>query len=91
MKPREDDLKKPDEPVLAKTMIFKDYRDRGKFDRPADDKLPQERYLRLIADGMRKYKIDPEYIEDQIMGVDFEPTVKPENYKTVPAIQGPTI
>lgn len=82
-------MKKPDEAVLAKTMIFKDYRDRGKFDRPADDKLPQERYLRLIANGMRKYKIDPEYIEDQIMGVDFEPTVKPENYKTVPLISDP--
>ena len=49
-----------------------------------DNKLPQERYLRVIASGMVAYGVDQEYINDEIMGVAFIPSRKPEQYLRFP-------
>ena len=48
------------------------------------DKLPQERYLRVIASGMQSYGVDDGYIEDQIMGVSYIPSRKPADYLRFP-------
>ena len=48
------------------------------------DKLPQERYLRVIASGMRSYGVDDSYIEDEIMGVSYIPSRKPGDYLRFP-------
>jgi hypothetical protein len=73
-------LKTPDDPVVAYTFIMKDF-DGEKLDEPIE-KLPQERYLKLIAAGMRNHNIDPDYIEDQIMSVPYLPKTKPEDFRT---------
>lgn len=44
----------------------------------------QERYLKLIAQGLRRYKVDEEYIEYQIMSVPFVPSRKPGDYLKFP-------
>ena len=79
--------KTPDDPIMAYTFIMIDYSKRHKG--PIVETLPTERYINLIADGMRAYKIDPDYIQDQIMSIPFKPYVKPENYKTYPYISNP--
>mmetsp|Transcript_28267 Transcript_28267/g.32507 ORF Transcript_28267/g.32507 Transcript_28267/m.32507 type:complete len:191 (+) Transcript_28267:631-1203(+) len=35
--------------------------------------MPQERYLKLMTDGLRQYDIDEEYINDEIMVVAYVP------------------
>lgn len=45
-----------------------------------DSKLPQERYLRVIASGMTAYGVDQDYINDEILGAAFIPSRKPEHY-----------
>lgn len=41
---------------------------------PAEtDELPQERYVRIIGEGLRYHGIDEEYIDYQIMNANYEP------------------
>ena len=40
--------------------------------------LPEEWYLQLIAQGMEHYGIDHDYIQDQILGVEYLPTTTQE-------------
>ncbi|CAB9525206.1 expressed unknown protein [Seminavis robusta] len=51
------------------------------------DRLPQERYLRVIAAGMKSYGVDEGYIEEEIMGVPYIPSRKPHEYLTFPPAQ----
>ena len=53
------------------------------------EKLPQEHYLRLIAAGMKQYGLDEDYIQDQILGVPFVPSRKPDNYLQFPVLEIP--
>lgn len=46
--------------------------------------LAQERYLRLIADGLRKYQIEEEYIANEIMSVPFVPNRQFEDWERIP-------
>ena len=48
------------------------------------ERLPQERYLKLIAQGMRKYKVDEDYVTDQIEACPFIPNRKPDDYFSFP-------
>ena len=48
------------------------------------EKLPQERYVRVIATGMRKYGVEDEYIDYSILNVPYIPNRKPEEYLTFP-------
>jgi len=80
-------LKTPDCPVQAFTFVYDAPLEQGALaNADADtipiEKLPQERYLKLIADGLRQLHIDPEYIDDQIMSVPYTPKTKPENFCT---------
>merc|ERR1712161_169626 len=38
--------------------------------------MPQERYLKLMTDGLRQYEIDEDYINDEIMVVAYVPKEK---------------
>ncbi|CAB9513595.1 expressed unknown protein [Seminavis robusta] len=69
-------------PIKAYAFVMDEF-DKDKLDRPIE-KLPQERYLRLIAAGMYKYNGDEDYIESEIMGVPFSPSRKPHEYLTFP-------
>lgn len=50
----------------------------------SDEKVgkPQERYLKVIAEGMRSCGVDESYITNSILGVDCYPSRKPSNYLT---------
>jgi len=81
-------VKTPDDPIMAYTFVMTNYNPNN-HEGPIVETLPTERYIKLIAAGMRAYKIDPDYIQDQIMSIPFIPNVKPENYKTYPYISNP--
>ena len=48
------------------------------------DKLPQERFLRIIATGMRHHGIDEDYIENEVMNCPYIPMRKPSEYLRFP-------
>ncbi|CAB9519645.1 expressed unknown protein [Seminavis robusta] len=73
--------------IRAKVFVMTEV-DEAKLDEPLE-RLPQERYLRLIATGMAKYNCDQDYINDQIMGVSFDPSRTPDNYSKFPVLQLP--
>lgn len=68
--------------LKAVVFVLKDFDDE-KLEAPIET-LPQERYLRLIAQGMRKYNIDDDYIADQIMSVPYIPSRKPSEFLSFP-------
>ena len=49
--------------------------------------LPQSRYLELITQAMRKYGVDNDYIEDNILAVPYIPKRTPEEYHRIPVIE----
>ena len=51
------------------------------------EKLPQDRYLNLIALGMRQYHVDNDYIEDNIMAVPFVPKRLPKDFERLPCLK----
>lgn len=71
-----------DESVCAYIMVMKDYSQL----KPAhqNKQLPNERYLKLMASGLRANGIDEDYIEDQLLNIPYEPSCKPENYQRIP-------
>jgi len=48
------------------------------------EKLPQERCIRVIAAGMRKYGVDDEYVDYSILNVPYIPSRKPDEFLTFP-------
>lgn len=48
------------------------------------ERLPQERYLKLIARGMKQYGVDEDYVTDHIEACPFIPTRKQEDYVKFP-------
>ena len=44
---------------------------------------PQERYLKIIAEGLKHHGVKPEYVEN-LFKVEFRPSRKPENYLSFP-------
>lgn len=69
-------------PIPANAFVMHKDKDEN-FALPTD-KLPQERYLRVIAWGMREYGLDDDYINDQIMGVPYIPNRNPDQYLQFP-------
>ena len=47
----------------------------------AEQHAPEERYLKVIAMGMREAGVEEAYISKEILGIKFIPSTKPENYK----------
>ncbi len=73
-----------EEPVTAYMFLMKGH-DYSSSNTKDDLKYrPQERYLNLMASGMREYSFDEDYIDDNIMSVPYVPKTKPEAYKTFP-------
>ena len=70
-------------PILAYVFVLADY-DPEALERPIEKK-PQERYLRLIAQGMKKYGVDPTYIQDEIMSCPYVPHPPREEWQRFPA------
>jgi len=52
---------------------------------------PQERYLKLVTDGLRAHEIDEAYIRDEILAVNYIPNerdkVVDQNYRTFPSVK----
>lgn len=44
--------------------------------------LPQERYLKIIAEGMRHHGVDETYIQTTILQADHIPARRPEDYRS---------
>lgn len=76
----------PDKEVMAYTFVMKDF-DEEKLE--GCEKLPQERYLKLIASGLRSHNVDHDYIEDHIMSVPYVPKAKPDDFKRFPLSRQP--
>jgi hypothetical protein len=66
------------EPIRCYALIMHDF-DEDLLDGPIE-KIPQERYLKLIAQGMREYNVDDDFVLDHIMAVPFSPTRKPQDW-----------
>jgi len=56
-------------PVRCHVFVQSDY-EVSLLEKPLEKK-PQERYLRLIAQGMQKVNADPNYVENEIMGCPY--------------------
>lgn len=78
----------PDHPVACYLFEIPIPEDVSKLDKPIE-RLPQERYLKLIAQGLRQHGVDDEYVDHQIMAVPFIPNRKPQDYYRFPAQQTP--
>jgi hypothetical protein len=79
---------KPDHPVACYLFEIPIPEDVSKLDKPIE-RLPQERYLKLIAQGLRQHGVDDEYVDHQIMAVPFIPNRKPQDYYTFPQQRTP--
>jgi hypothetical protein len=47
--------------------------------------MPQERYLKIISQGMEYHGIDPDYIQQKILGVESIRARKPEEFISLPS------
>ena len=70
------------EPLQAQVFVMA--LDKLENDELPKEKLPQERYVRVIATGMRRYGVEDEYIDYSILNVPYIPNRKPEEYLTFP-------
>jgi len=59
-----------EEPVLAHVHVM------SKEQQPETDELPQERYVRIIGEGLKYHGVEEEYIDYQIMNVHYTPSPK---------------
>ena len=59
-------------------------RDSDKISAP---QKPQERYLKIIANGMMHHGVDPEYVQRNIKSVAYIPTRQPHDYLYFPLIE----
>lgn len=75
-----------DDPIQARVFVMSlDEDDNAKL---PTERLPQERYVRIIAEGMRFHGLDDEYIDYQIMNVPYIPNRKPAEYLRFPVNKG---
>ena len=72
------------QPIEANVFVM-DQNEEGNRQIPLD-RLPQERYVRIIASGMRHHGVDEEYIQYQILNVNYLPDRKPEDYLQFPPL-----
>lgn len=70
-----------DTPIRARAFIVPQDDEK---DSVSDDRVPQERYLRVTASGMKAYGVDEDYINDEIMGTAYIPSRGPEDYLRFP-------
>ena len=72
----------PDTPIRAHVFVMegKDVAKDATMEQPAE-----ERYLKLIADGLRFHGVDDEYIDYTIMSNEYIPSRKPGDYYKFPS------
>mmetsp|Transcript_1873 Transcript_1873/g.5453 ORF Transcript_1873/g.5453 Transcript_1873/m.5453 type:complete len:367 (+) Transcript_1873:11-1111(+) len=72
----------PDTPIRAYVFVMegKDIDKDAPMEQPAE-----ERYLRLIADGLKLHGVDEDYIEFTIMSNEYVPSRKPGDYHKFPS------
>lgn len=75
-------------PVRAYAFVMNDFEEKTAAADSLTEKLPHERYLKLIAAGMSKYSVEEDYVNDEILGVPFTPDRKPHEYLTFPRWPG---
>jgi hypothetical protein len=83
----DEDEDEKEEPVSQLAYIIKfpeDVQDTLLCDDPAAERLPQECYLKVVAEGMQQNGISYEYIEDEILNVPFIPDRSSEDYCKFP-------
>ena len=68
--------------ILSYVFVMIDFEE-SILDKPVEKK-PQERYLRLISEGMRTYGVNETYIQDEIMSCPYIPKRAPENWYSFP-------
>ena len=44
--------------------------------------IPTERYLKVIVAGMKEYGVQDDYIQKQLLNIEFVPSTKPEAYRS---------
>jgi hypothetical protein len=71
-----------DDPIKSNVFIMK--QDEAENQKLPLDRLPQERYIRIIASGMKHHGVDEEYIDSLFMSVPYIPNRKPEEYLQFP-------
>ena len=65
------------EPILANVFFFA-----GKV--PDCEGIPQERYLKIIAEGMRHHNVCSDYVQNHILSAKCTPVRKPVDYISFP-------
>lgn len=76
----------PDTPVRAQFVEFSEHVEDVVLDSPLEH-LPQDRYLNLIAIGLRKYKVDDEFVDFQIMAVPYTAKRHAHEFERVPLLR----
>lgn len=76
----------PDTPIKAQFVEFSEHVEDLVLDSPLEH-LPQDRYLNLIAMGLRKYKVDDEFVDFQIMAVPYTAKRHAHEFERVPLIR----
>lgn len=71
-----------DDPIKANAFIMN--QDEAENQKLPLDRLPQERYIRIIVLGMKHHGVDEEYIDSIFMHVPYIPNRKPEEYLQFP-------
>lgn len=70
------------QPIKANVFVM--HQDEDENNELPMDKLPQERYLRVIASGMKSYGVNDDYIAEEIMDTPYIPNRNPMDYMRFP-------
>eukprot|EP00545_Synedropsis_sp_CCMP1620_P014188 CAMPEP_0119023266 /NCGR_PEP_ID=MMETSP1176-20130426/29629_1 /TAXON_ID=265551 /ORGANISM="Synedropsis recta cf, Strain CCMP1620" /LENGTH=315 /DNA_ID=CAMNT_0006978313 /DNA_START=1 /DNA_END=948 /DNA_ORIENTATION=+ len=67
------------EPIMARTFVMAgDALENAKL---PSNRLPQERFIRIVAEGMKYHGVEQEVIDFHIMNVPYIPSRKPDEYR----------
>uniref|UniRef100_A0A6U3BJA8 gamma-glutamylcyclotransferase n=1 Tax=Entomoneis paludosa TaxID=265537 RepID=A0A6U3BJA8_9STRA len=75
-------------PIQCYAFVLNEF-DESCLQRNIVEKKPQERYLRLIADGMVTHGVDETYVGDEIMSCPFIASRKEEEWQSFPHVRDP--
>lgn len=70
-------------PIRAHLVEFSEHVEDRLLDSPIEH-LPSDRYLNLIAQGMRQHRVDSDYVDNEILAIPFLPKRQPEEFERLP-------
>jgi hypothetical protein len=70
-------------PIKAHLVEFSEHVEDQLLNAPIEQ-LPSDRYLNLIAQGLRQYNVDADYVEAEIMAIPYLPKRQPEGFGQLP-------